>query len=128
MADADNNFIEEDDGGCVANTNWPGKPMRYFGPGNSAHLEKVPTPEGVCSWCEEGFNENDHGLVMDQHDEGGITDSLWHRECLMRNVLGSVAHQRKECSCHDGEGEDEPGLTKREAAKAALAEMEKSND
>jgi len=104
---------------------WPGKPMRYFGPGNSP-LEKVPTPEGTCSWCEEGFDETDHGFVMDHHSENGIIDSLWHRECLMRNVWGSVAHQRKECSCHGGEGEDNPTLTKREAAKAALAEMKKS--
>jgi hypothetical protein len=46
-----------------------------------------------------------------------------HQECAMRSILGSVAHQEKRCSCfvRDSEEGDPPGMTKREAAHAAVA-------
>jgi len=63
---------------------------------------------------------------MDSWAGGEVTDSYWHRECLMRNILGSVGHQRGECSCCGGEGPgDPPDMTKREAAKAAVVEYAK---
>lgn len=43
-----------------------------------------------------------------------------HHECAARAVLGSVGHQMGRCSCHGGTEEDPPGMTKREAARAAL--------
>jgi len=44
-----------------------------------------------------------------------------HRECLLRQVVGSVAHQMEECSCFEPGSTrgDPPGMTKREAARAA---------
>jgi hypothetical protein len=45
-----------------------------------------------------------------------------HVECVYRAVAGSVAHIEQRCSCYvpgSTEG-DPPGLTKRQAAKAAL--------
>jgi hypothetical protein len=103
-------------------------PLRIFGVEHHPHLEIVAPPtEELCCWCEESFLEGEVGFVMDQitHDEA--KDSFWHRECLIRNVMGSVAHQRKECSCFGGEGEDDSSLTKREAAKAAYEESEKEH-
>jgi hypothetical protein len=43
-----------------------------------------------------------------------------HRECLVRMVVGSVGHQLRRCSCFGGGEEDPPGMTPREAARAAL--------
>lgn len=42
-----------------------------------------------------------------------------HRECLLRSIIGSVAHQTQRCSCYGFSGEDDPKLTARENAKAA---------
>jgi hypothetical protein len=33
---------------------------------------------------------------------------IYHYECTIRMVMGSVAHQRRECSCFGGVGEDDP--------------------
>ena len=43
-----------------------------------------------------------------------------HVECIARMVLGSVAHQKRECSCYGGTGEDDPLLSKRENARLAF--------
>jgi len=42
-----------------------------------------------------------------------------HSECLMRSIIGSLGHQLGRCSCYGGTEEDPPGLTKRQAARAA---------
>jgi len=95
-------------------------PLRVFGVDKHPHLEVVSAPIGEsCSWCDEPIAEGEFGFIMDEITQDEARDSFWHQECLLRNILGSVAHQRKECSCYGGEGEDDPNLTKREAAKAA---------
>lgn len=43
----------------------------------------------------------------------------FHRDCLLRMVIGSAGHQRGACSCFGGTEEDPPGLSVREAARAA---------
>lgn len=45
-----------------------------------------------------------------------------HRECHVRLAAGSVAHQRGECFCYGGDHDDDPKLSKREAARAAYEE------
>lgn len=67
----------------------------------------------LCPWCDE--------LVEDGEDYETTNDGelRYHRACLIRQVVGSVAHQRRECSCYGGTGEDSPNLTPREAARAA---------
>lgn len=47
-----------------------------------------------------------------------------HFECGFRAIHGSVGHQRGLCTCRGGPGtmEDPPGLSKREAARAAIVE------
>ena len=67
-----------------------------------------------CAHCDEPILPGDD---MTTTNDG---DLLFHRECLLRGVIGSVAHQRRECSCYGGTGEDDPNLTRREAARAAF--------
>lgn len=45
-----------------------------------------------------------------------------HSECQCRSIVGSVGHQKGLCSCLGGPGteDDPPGMTKREAARAAM--------
>lgn len=72
----------------------------------------VPTPVGTpCAHCSESIDENDRGMMA---------PAPFHFECFMRMILGSVGHQKGTCSCFGGTDEDPPGMTKREAAKAAL--------
>jgi hypothetical protein len=44
----------------------------------------------------------------------------YHRECLVRMVAGSAAHQLRECTCFGGTREDPPGMTARQAAILAF--------
>jgi hypothetical protein len=48
---------------------------------------------------------------------------LAHLNCFMRQTIGSVAHQLKQCRCYvpGSTEEDPPGMTKRQAADAAVA-------
>jgi hypothetical protein len=64
----------------------------------------------VCGYCEEPL-------------EGGRIIGNTHQECAMRTVVGSVAHIEKRCSCYvpGSEEGDPPGMTLREAARAAVA-------
>ncbi len=43
----------------------------------------------------------------------------WHRECVLRVVAGSAAHQLGDCMCCGGRRHDPPGMTKRAAARLA---------
>ena len=101
-------------------------PLRYFGPGVHAYLEKVDLPDDdlICAWCEEDIDLYDPGFVMDHISGAGITDTYYHQECMVRSTIGSVPHQRKECSCHGG-CDKEDHMTKREAARAAMEESKK---
>ena len=67
----------------------------------------------ICQYCDEEILPGERADVI---------GSDFHRECLFRTGAGSVGHIRKRCSCYGGTEEDPPGMTKREAAKAALAE------
>ncbi len=84
-----------------------------------------PTPVGQpCLWCKEPIQEGDKGVVMPNVSgiaiaEAKVSLEPTHYECLMRQILGSVGHQKGLCSCYGGTEEDPPGLSKREAACAA---------
>jgi hypothetical protein len=71
----------------------------------------------LCQWCDEPVTELELRL-------GGAEATLWgqvtHIECGLRSVVGSVGHQAHRCSCHGGTEEDPPGMTRREAARAAM--------
>lgn len=90
--------------------------------GDEPFYERVRPPVGVpCMHCEEPFTLMDDGEMVPHWDgEGGAAERPWHRECLLRSVLGSVGHQLRKCSCFGGEMEDPPGFTKRECAMLAM--------
>lgn len=102
--------------------------MNWFGESWGAPVcnpaDKVETPVGQrCQWCLELFGSEDCGLVM----LGGEAE---HRECFLRAVIGSVAHQQGRCSCRvpgSLEG-DAPELTRRQAAVQALEYWEGTQD
>ena len=102
-------------------------PMRIFGVKSHHCLEVVPTPSGECSWCNEPIGEGEIGMVLDHYGET-VSEAYYHRECLMRSIIGSVEHQKGECSCANPsvlhqECAEEP-MSKREAAKAAWEHYE----
>lgn len=76
-----------------------------------------------CPYCEEAIEPID---VIENMPSG----EQWHSECLLRSVLGSVAHQRRHCSCFiPGSTEnDPPGMAKRQAALAAVEEARSRKD
>lgn len=93
--------------------------MQYFGrryPNLPIYDEaqEVPTPVGEpCIWCQEPIEDGDDGQL---YNTGLVT----HVECLLRQVVGGVNHQLGRCSCCGGtEDPDPPGMTAREAARAA---------
>jgi hypothetical protein len=64
-------------------------------------------------------------VVAEERSSPEPTLTVWgdmHRECAHRSILGSVAHIERRCSCYvPGSTEsDPPGMTVREAARAAV--------
>jgi hypothetical protein len=68
----------------------------------------------TCIWCDEPVTVVDRLTAV-----GNSAGQVMHYECSLRSVIGSVGHQQRRCSCYGGDQEDPPGLTRREAAKAA---------
>jgi hypothetical protein len=87
----------------------------YFGPPvlRKSYERQIEAPVGTaCLLCKETIVEADTGNVNG-------TGQTFHYECQMRAIVGSVGHQLARCSCFGGTEEDPPGMTAREAAKAA---------
>ncbi len=106
--------------------------MRYFGwlPAGELRTRLMPTPVGaVCGWCTERIEDGDRGVEMLLIGALGngleITVVYFHRECELRQIFGSVGHQKGLCGCGTarcGDGEtDPPGMSVRDAARAACA-------
>lgn len=49
----------------------------------------------------------------------GVKARIMHRACMIRRVVGSVAHQMGECSCYGDAEESEPGSRRDAAIRAA---------
>jgi hypothetical protein len=98
--------------------------MTWFGKRHDAPLysecPQTETPVGRgCVYCDEPIAMGDDGFIY----AGGDT---MHRECHLRGVIGSVAHQQKRCSCYGGNGNgEEEGMTRRQDAQAALEYFER---
>jgi hypothetical protein len=76
----------------------------------------------VCLHCDEPVLTGERSEVTSYLDASGVLASRTvHWECGARAVVGSVGHQLGKCSCHGGTEEDPPGMSKREAARAACA-------
>lgn len=82
--------------------------------------------QGDCFRCGEpvlpGEEAQQPVYVMSGHRSAMAE---WHRECAIRSVVGSLGHLRGTCSCFGGTVEDPPGMTKRQAARAAMAEWKR---
>lgn len=108
----------------------------YFGECWNPHVatshDKAPTPVGEpCSHCDEAIVEGDQGFLM-PHVESMVSAEQavvkmrpTHLDCFLRQIYGSVGHQLQMCSCYGGTTEDPPGMTKREAARAAVQVYER---
>lgn len=68
----------------------------------------------ACFWCKEEVLPGEESPIPLNGHRGNA-----HRECMVRSVAGSVGHQSGRCSCYGGEEEDPPGMTLREASRAA---------
>lgn len=96
-------------------TKWFGK--KYPAPAYD-DSPRVDTPVGeTCIHCGELVAADDDGW----HYANGPAA---HRECYLRAIVGSVAHQQRRCSCYGGSDKDEDGMTHRQAARAAMAYWE----
>lgn len=89
----------------------------------------VATPVGEdCLHCGEPIEENDKGSTMPMFGTPPRVVAT-HIECGLREVLGGALCQEGTCArCGDGSGGttcDPPGLTPREAARAAVAAFER---
>ena len=69
-----------------------------------------------CLYCEEKILCDD-AVIPENNGKAAM-----HVNCEMRGVIGSVAHLERRCSCFvPGSTEsDPPGMTRREAADAAV--------
>lgn len=80
----------------------------------------------TCPGCSEPLLD---GEEIDERGrlaaDGTIATLRWHRECLIREDFGSVGHLLKRCPCYGGTEEDPPGMTDREAARAAADTLER---
>lgn len=104
--------------------------MQYFGPKKWGleEIPKVETPAGdFCMYCEEYIDKNDYGVMMPYIDaKGRCSMKAQHRECFLRQISGSVLHQRHQCGCFGYDvSEDQPNMTRRQAAVEAVKEYEK---
>lgn len=101
--------------------------MKWFGEwwdsGICQDCEQTETPVGVqCIHCDEEIEEGDRGIIY-------ANGPVCHLNCFLRSIFGSVAHIRKECGCFvPGSTETDPvGMTRRQAADAAVAEYFRVN-
>lgn len=69
----------------------------------------------TCNWCHETVTATD---TFYQYANGPIA----HRNCALRQVIGSVAHLERRCGCYvSGASDGDPdGLTRRQAATLAV--------
>ncbi len=103
--------------------------MKWFGRKFARVCEdapEVPVPIGAtCAYCEEPILEKDQGFMIPHSSALSDADELAeHHECFMRQIVGSVGHQRGTCHCKGREDHSEDGLTRREAAIQARAYFE----
>lgn len=83
-----------------------------------------------CYWCGEAIDPSE------PHDRIPFLDAQmqphWayrHRECMIRSVVGGVNHLMGRCCCCGGDlPPDPPDLTRREAARQAVALWESQGD
>jgi len=94
--------------------------VKYFGMVELEDEILIATPIGeLCAYCGEAIESGDPGCTIPHVDEHGTTERPYHQECHIRMVVGSLGHLKKRCSCYGGTEHDPPGMTPRQAARAA---------
>ena len=104
--------------------------MKFFGrraacPDNDVPLVPVPVGE-TCAHCHETIVAGDDGWWVPYLGSPGEPRELaFHHACHLRGIIGSVAHQKRLCSCYvpGSTCGDDPKLTRRKAAEAARDEF-----
>lgn len=101
----------------------------WHAPACEPELE-VPTPVGEdCLWCGEPVEDGHRGFTQTYFAVGGARVVPIHLECSLRQVMGGALCAEGTCEhCGDGTGgaiSDSPDLTRREAAIAAVAALER---
>ena len=101
---------------------WPGY-ICYDEDGRLIEEWRVPFPGGqACLFCTEVFHPGDSGEVTTAVTaDGTAREAYVHKECMLRNVAGSVAHLEGRCICRGGRPGSEPVRTLREDALATWA-------
>ena len=62
---------------------------------------QVSAPVGQsCLWCAEQISDGDRGLLRPVPDDPDTIAPI-HAECEIRMMLGSPAHLRRQCACHN---------------------------
>lgn len=107
--------------------------MPWFGESWGAPMcapeDRVDVPAGEpCGWCDEPIEPGGRGAAA-YTSPGGADFVAYHLECWLRATLGSVGHIEGRCFCVLGAAgeEDPPGLTRRQAAVAAIAAHERKH-
>lgn len=106
----------------IRTTRWFGHPwpsgVCYEDDGRLRIEDSVPFPDGLpCAWCTEPFVPGESGVAIPSvHGDGSVTPENFHKECMIRMTIGSVAHLEHRCSCH-GQHEENT-LTARQDAQA----------
>jgi len=74
----------------------------------------------ICVYCAEPLTVAEVArATLSSLPDGEV--GWTHQACAVRQVVGSVAHQQRRCTCDGGPAHEDEGLTKRQAAEAALA-------
>lgn len=82
--------------------------------------------DDVCLHCGEAILPTESIVRMPVVSRAGTVVRRQHYECHMRQIVGGLNHLQGRCSCCGGtEPPDPPGMTKREAALAAVREWER---
>jgi hypothetical protein len=93
----------------------------YWPSGVCDESPRVPVPIGTkCCHCEESIEAGDSGMIY-------ANGPAAHRNCALRQTIGSVAHVLGLCSCYrrDSTEGDPLGMTRRQAADAAVEVWER---
>lgn len=86
---------------------------------------RADTPVGEhCGFCTMAICEGDQGIITPAILAGGQPGTVpWHKECLLRQTVGSPFHQLGKCSCHGGENFDPQSPAERRAEALAAWDL-----
>lgn len=76
-----------------------------------------------CAHCREeiGLDDRVRSIPSLSCDKSEPAVVLFHEECFLRRIFGGLNHQMRRCTCCGGtEPPDPEGMTRREAARAAV--------